>query len=168
MRVPEYVRAGVDPAVLKASITSLETELAELRKQHEFARQWLEAYTDRERRAHHLVDIAINAEERLKSLTLEERKEVVDMFDVKVVIGDATILGKPGGRCAVTEWHWTTGTKVPPNPDDEQWPEVMKTLDANTTGVDAYKRPTLPPLTVTGELRESEGAAPPAFAPRPS
>lgn len=218
VRIPEYVRAGVDPEVLKASIAALETELAEFREQRRFAQQWLEVYADHERRVHNLVDIATSAEERLENLTLEERKEVFDMFDVKVVLGDTSKLGKPGGRCAVSEWHWATGMKVPPNPDDEQWekvlevlrpyftrrhftskydirlqfagmlhrlqhglswggmpltwgpvdairvrqlswwqkgawPEVMKALDADVTGVSAYKRPTLPQLTVTGRLR---------------
>ncbi|MEV6509444.1 hypothetical protein AB0M61_25405 [Streptomyces sp. NPDC051642] len=75
-----------------------------------------------------LVDFTADAEERLKSLTPAERKEVVDLFDVRVVLGDATILGKPGVRCAVSEWHWTTGAKVPPNPDDEQWARVLEVL----------------------------------------
>lgn len=130
----------------------------------------------------------------------------------------AAILGKPGVRCAVSEWHWTTGAKAPPNPDDEQWekvlevlqpfftkrhftskydirlqfegmlhrlrhgltwgdmpltwgpvdpirvrqlswwqkgawPEVMRSLDGDATGVDAYRRPSLPPLAVTAQFR---------------
>ncbi|WP_405932090.1 recombinase family protein [Streptomyces sp. NBC_00827] len=214
VRIPEYLRAGVDPAVLKASVTALETELAEFREQCKFAHQWLAAYSEHERRACNLLGIATNAEERLKTLTLDELKEVVDMFDLKVVLGDMTDLRKGGGRCAVSEWHWTTGAKVPPDPDDEQWekalevlrpyftkrhftskydirlqfegmlhrlrhglswgdmpltwgpvdpirvrqlswwqkgawPEVMRSLDADNTGVDAYKRPSLPQLTVT-------------------
>ncbi|MEV8545413.1 recombinase family protein [Streptomyces sp. NPDC051572] len=216
VRVPEYVRAGVDPAVLKASVTALETELAEFREQRRFAQQWLESYAERGRRVWNL-DFTANAEERLKSLTPAERKEVVDMFDVRVVLGDATVLGKPGVRCAVSEWHWTTGAKVPPNPDDEQWgrvlevlqpfftkrhftgkydirlqfegmlhrlrhgltwgdmpltwgpvdpirvrqlswwqkgawPEVVRSLDGDAAGVDAYRRPSLPPLVVTAQF----------------
>ncbi|UIX33520.1 recombinase family protein [Streptomyces sp. GQFP] len=217
VRIPEYVRAGVDPAVLKASIAALESEVADFRAQRRFAQQWLEAYADHERRAGDLVGIASSAEERLRNLTLEERKQVFDMFDVKVVPGETAIFGKPGGRCAVSEWHWTTGTKVPPDPDDEQWekvlevlrpyftkrhfmskydirlqfegmlhrlrhgltwgdmpltwgpinpirerqlswwqkgawPEVVKTLDADVSGVSAYQRPTLPQLTVTARF----------------
>ncbi|MEV0485901.1 recombinase family protein [Streptomyces sp. NPDC050508] len=232
VRIPEYVRAGVDPAVLKASVTALETELTELREQRRFAQQWLESYAEHERRAGNLVDFAANTVERLKSLTLEGRKEVVDMFDVRVVLGDATILGKPGVRCAVSEWHWTTGAKVPPNPDDEQWgkvlevlqpfftkrhftsrydirlqfegmlhrlrhgltwgdmpltwgpvdpirvrqlswwqkgawPEVMRSLDGDATGVDAYRRPSLPPLAVTAQFRATPQSEPgQAISPR--
>jgi hypothetical protein len=118
----------------------------------------LEAHAEHERWTCDLVELATSAGKRLESLTPEERKTAFDMFDVKVVLGDATILGKPGVRCAVSEWHWTTGTKVPPDPDGEQWqkgawPEVMRSLDADTTGVDAYRRPSLPPLTVTAQLR---------------
>ncbi|MGW0829446.1 hypothetical protein [Streptomyces prunicolor] len=108
--------------------TALEAELAEFREQLGFAQQWLESYAKQESRAGNLVDLAADAEERLKSLTLEERKEVVALFDVRVVLGDAAVLGKPGVRCAVSEWHWKTGTKVPPNPDDEQWEKVLEVL----------------------------------------
>ncbi|WP_149828712.1 recombinase family protein [Streptomyces tailanensis] len=58
VRIPEYVRADVDPAVLKASITGLEAELAEFREQRRFAQQWLEAYSEHERQARNLVNIA--------------------------------------------------------------------------------------------------------------
>ncbi|MFD3314673.1 recombinase family protein [Streptomyces sp. NPDC058694] len=218
VRIPEYVRAGVDPAVLQASITALESELAEFRRQREFAEQWMAAHADQERRACNLVDIVTDAEGRRKALTLEERKEVFDMFDLKIVVDGMTNLRKPGVRCPVSEWHWATGTKVPPDPDDEQWenvlgtlrayftkrhftskydirlqfrgmlhrlrhglswvdmpltwgpvdpirerqlswwqkgswPVIMKVLDAGTTGTDAYKRPTLPQLTVIAQLR---------------
>lgn len=33
------------------------------------------------------------------------------------------------------------------------WPEVMQVLCADKRGVEAYRRPTLPQLTVTGRLR---------------
>ncbi|MFJ4784666.1 recombinase family protein [Streptomyces sp. NPDC088794] len=222
VRIPEYARAGVDPVVLNASITALEAELAESREQLSFARQRLESYTEHERKVADLVDIAANAEDRLKDLTLEQLREVVDVFDVKAVLGERIVLGKPGVRCAVSEWHWATGTKVPPDPDDEQWgqalavlrtyftkrhftskydirlqlvgmlyrlrhglswvdmplvwgpvdpmrerqlswwqkgawPEVMRSLGADTAGVDAYRRPSLPPLAVTAQFTPEAG-----------
>ncbi|MEV0119885.1 recombinase family protein [Streptomyces sp. NPDC050844] len=220
VRVPEYIEAGIAPAVLKASIAQLQEDLAESRKQHKFAAEWLEAYADHERRAQNLVDIANNAEERLRNPTLEESKEIFEMFDLQVVPGVLAHARKPGNRCPVSEWHWETGTLVPSDPTDEEWekvlgvlrphfsgkakkhfttkydirkqfcgmlhrlrhgvswvdmphtwgpmtpmrerqlmwwkkgvwPEVMAALRADERGTEAYKRPTLPPLTVTGEL----------------
>ncbi|WP_371528802.1 recombinase family protein [Streptomyces sp. NBC_01283] len=221
VRVPEYVRAGVAPAVPKASVTQLQQELDEFRLQRKIAEEWLEDYAHHERRAHNLLDIANGAMERLRTLTLAERKEVFDMFDLHVVPGDMTDVGKPGNRCPVSEWHWETGALVPPDPTDEEWetvlsvlrlhfsgkakkhfvtkydireqfcgmlhrlrhgvswvdmpntwgpmnpmrerqltwwkrgvwPELMAVSGADERGSQAYRRPTLPRLTVTGRLR---------------
>ncbi|MFJ6611173.1 recombinase family protein [Streptomyces sp. NPDC091289] len=220
-KVPEYIRAGVDPVVLKASVKEMQQELEEFREQKKFAEQWLEAYAEHERQAHNLVDIANNAHERLDIMTLEERREVFDMFNIRVAPGAMENTSKPGVKCAVTQWHVETGTLVPPDPTDEEWeavlavlrtffhgkakqhfttkydiraqfcgmlhrlrrglawndmplswgridpmrtrqltwwqkgawPEVMRVLGADKRGVEAFRRPTLPPLTVTGRLR---------------
>lgn len=221
VRVPEYVRAGIAPAVLQASITQLQQELEEFREQHKIAEERLEEYADYERRMHNLLGIANDAKERLRALTLEERKEIFDMFDLQVVPDDIADVRKPGNRCLVGEWHWATGTLVPSDPTDEEWetvlgvlrrhfsgkakkhfiteydirkqfcgmlhrlrhgvswadmpdtwgptnpmrerqltwwkrgvwPEVMTALGADERGSEAYRRPTLPKLTVTGRIR---------------
>ncbi|MEL3948295.1 recombinase family protein [Streptomyces sp. LNU-CPARS28] len=221
IRVPEYVRAGIAPALLKASVTQLQQDLEELCRQRKVAEEWLAEYSDHERRAHNLVDIANNTTERPWNLTLDERREILDIFDLRVVPGEMANVRKSGNRCLVSEWHWATGTLVPPNPTDEEWetvlgvlrpyfpgkakkhfttkydirkqfcgmlhrlrhgvswvdmpqkwgpitpmrerqltwwkkgawPEVMAALSADERGSEAYRRPTLPQLTVTGELR---------------
>ncbi|MFD8572243.1 recombinase family protein [Streptomyces sp. NPDC059639] len=220
-RVPEYIRAGIDANVLNASIKEMQKELDGFRKQKKFAEQWLESYADYERQAHNLVDIANNAKERLDNMTLEERKEIFDMFNIKVVPGSMDNTAKGGTKCDVTQWHWDTGTLVPSDPTDAEWeavlavlrtffygpskqhfttkydiraqfcgmlhrlrhglswaemplnwgptervrsrqltwwqkgawPGVMEALGADKRGVEAYRRPTLPQLTVTGQLR---------------
>ncbi|MFH9297372.1 recombinase family protein [Streptomyces sp. NPDC017520] len=220
-KVPEYLRAGVDPVVLKASVKEMQQELEEFRKQKGFAEQWLEAFTEYERQAHNLVAVANNARECLDNMTLEERGEIFGMFDIRVAPGAMENTAKPGVKCAVSQWHWETGTLVPPDPTDEEWesvlavlrtffqgrakrhfttecdiraqfrgmlhrlrrglawndmpltwgpidamrtrqlkwwqkgawPEVMQALGAERRGVEVYRRPTLPPLTVTGRLR---------------
>lgn len=227
-KVPEYVRAGVDPVVLESSVKEMQQELEKFRKQKKFAEEWLEEYAEHERQAHNLVDMAVNARERLGAMTLKERREIFDMFDVRVAPGAMENMSKPGVKCAVSQWHWETGTLVPPDPTDEEWesvlaalhtffhgkakqhfatkydiraqfcgmlhrlrrglawndmplnwgpidpmrtrqlkwwqkgvwPEVMQVLCADKRGVEAYRRPTLPQLTVTGRLR----TGPPAEA----
>lgn len=233
-KVPEYIRAGVDPVVLKASVKEMQQELEEFRKQKKFAEQWLEAYAEYERQAHNLVDIANNARERLENMTLEERKEIFDMFNIRVAPGTMENTSKPGAKCDVSQWHWKTGTLVPPDPTDEEWeavltvlrtffygkakkhfttkydiraqfcgmlhrlrhglswndmpltwgpidpmrtrqlkwwqkdawPAVMEALGADKRGVEAYRRPTLPQLTVTGQLRAGLLAEVRSEAPR--
>ncbi|MEV8444941.1 recombinase family protein [Streptomyces parvus] len=219
-KVPEYIRAGVDPAVLKASVKEMQQELEEFRKQKKCAEQWLEAYSAHERQAHNLFGIANGAREHPGTMTLEERREVFDMFNIRVAPGAMENTLKPGVKCAVSQWHWETGTLVPPDPTDAEWetvlavlrtffhgkakqhftteydiraqfcgmlhrlrrglawsgmpldwgpidpmrtrqltwwqkgawPEVMQVLGADKKGVEAYRRPALPSLTITGRL----------------
>lgn len=219
-KVPEYMKAGVDPVVLKASVKEMQQELEEFRRQKTFAEHWLEEYAAYERQARNLVDIANSTRRGLDSMTLEECREIFEMFDIKVVPGTMEITAKPGVKCAVSQWHWETATLVPPDPTDEEWeavlailhtyfgarakkhfitkydiraqlcgmlhrlrhglswkdmpltwgpidpmrcrqlkwwqkgawPEVMESLGADR-GVEAHRRPTLPPLTVIGQLR---------------
>lgn len=216
--IPEYMKAGVSAAVMKASVKSLEEELADLREQRNLAERWLEESAEFDRRARHLVDIANRAEAQPHSIGLEERKEIFEMLDVRVVPGEMPSTLKPGVKCEVSEWHWRTRTLVPQDPSDAAWeavlvvlrqhfpkrhftskydirqqlcgmlhrlrhglswvdmpltwgsvnsmrerqlawwkrgvwPEVMATLQADAEGTHAYRRPTLPEITVTGQLR---------------
>jgi len=43
-KVPEYFKAGVDPAVLKASVAKMQEELDEARGQRTLAEEWLAEY----------------------------------------------------------------------------------------------------------------------------
>ncbi|MEV6262308.1 recombinase family protein [Streptomyces sp. NPDC051784] len=231
-RVPEYIKAGVDPAVLQASLTGMRHELEEFRKQKRFAEEWLEGYAEYERQTHGLADLV--SCERLGTVTLAERKRIFDMFDVRVALGPMGITAKPGVKCEVSQWHRTTGTLVPPDPSDEEWeavlavlrrffggrakkhfitkysirgqfcgmlhrlrqglswkempptwgpvdpmrarqlawwkkgawPEVVGVLGAHERGVEAYRRPTLPQLTITGRFHAAPSAEVRSEAPR--
>ncbi|MEV8228665.1 recombinase family protein [Streptomyces sp. NPDC079167] len=127
-RVPEYVKAGVDPVVLKASVRELQQELEEYRRQKTFAEHWLEECAADERHARDLIEIADWTRRGPDSMTLEERREVFEMFDIRVVPGAMEGSAKPGVKCAVSQWHWETGTLVPPDPTDEEWEAVLAIL----------------------------------------
>jgi transposase len=127
-RVPEYIKAGVSEPLMKAAVLKLEEELAELRRQHRLAKQWLEDCAVAEGRVHDLVAIGDSTREQLGSMGLAARKEIFEMFDVKVVPRAMSTTLKPGVRCKVSEWHWDTGTLVPPNPTDEEWAAVLTVL----------------------------------------
>ncbi|MEU8624857.1 recombinase family protein [Streptomyces sp. NPDC048669] len=220
-QVPAYMKAGVDPLVLKAGLKEMQQELAEYRKQLGFAEEWLQAYAEHERQARNLVGIAHNAGQPLDSMTLLERKEIFDMFNIRVTPGTMENTAKPGVKCEIGRWHHETATLVPPDPTDEEWeavlavlrkavsgksknhftskydiraqfsgmlhrlrqglswvdmpltwgpinpmrerqlfwwkrgvwPEFMTVLGADRRGVEAYRRPTLPQVTVTGRFR---------------
>ncbi|WUW23639.1 recombinase family protein [Streptomyces sp. NBC_01463] len=222
-QVPAYMKAGIDPLVLKAGLKEMQRELDEYRKQKRIAEEWLQTYAKSERQARNLVDLVNNPRERFDIMTPAERKEVFDMFNIRVTPGTMENTAKPGVKCEITQWHHETATLVPPDPTDEEWeavltvlhrllsgkskkhftskydiraqfcgmlhrlrqglswvdmpqawgpidpmrerqlfwwkrgawPEVMAVLGADRRGVEAYRRPTLPQLTVTGELRGS-------------
>lgn len=215
------MKAGVDPLVLKAGLKEMQQELAEYRKQLGFAEEWLRAYAEHERQARNLVGIAHNVSQPPDSMTLLERKEIFDMFNIRVTPGTLENTAKPGVKCEIGRWHHETATLVPPDPMDEEWeavlavlrkavsgksknhftskydiraqfsgmlhrlrqglswvdmpltwgpinpmrerqlfwwkrgvwPEFMTVLGADRRGVEAYRRPTLPQVTVTGRFR---------------
>lgn len=127
-KVPEYMRAGVDADVVAAATRTMQADLEKFRKERGIAEQWLAEYAEYERQAHNLVDIANNAKERLDSMGLAERKEIFDMFNIRVVTGDMTNTRKPGVKCAISEWHWNTKTLVPPDPTDDEWSAVVEAV----------------------------------------
>ncbi|MCX5200761.1 transposase [Streptomyces sp. NBC_00237] len=61
-------------------------------------------------------------------MSLEERKEFFDMFDIEVLVGVRERQLKPGAKCEVAEWHGETGTLVPPDPTDAEWQAVLEVL----------------------------------------
>lgn len=127
-QVPAYVKAGIDPLVLKAGLKEMQQELDEYRKQKRIAEERLQAYAKYERQARNLIDLAGNARERFDSMTPAERKELFDMFNIRVTPGTMENTAKPGVKCEVTRWHHETATLVPPDPTDEEWEAVLTVL----------------------------------------
>ncbi|MGW7412522.1 recombinase family protein [Streptomyces sp. NPDC054863] len=127
-RVPEYIRAGVDPLVLKASVKQLQGELESFREQKGHAEHWLETYAAHERRARSFDGFVGNGREGLTAMSWEERKEFFDLFHIEVLLGVREGPLKPGTKCEVSEWHWETGTLVPQDPTDAEWQAVVDML----------------------------------------
>jgi DNA invertase Pin-like site-specific DNA recombinase/transposase len=216
--VPQYMREKIDPKIMAAAVRDLQAEMERFVEQRDLARQWLDEYREYERQALNLSAIAESAKERLDNLSSVEQKEIFEMFNLKVVPGATNLVRRSGVRCAVMNWHYETGTLVPPDPTDEEWakveaylltkfyrqhftgpsdvrthfngclhrlrhgipwadmpdtwgpqnrlrerqltwwkkgvwPEMLALLHADRRGAPAYQRPSLPQLTVTGQLR---------------
>ncbi|MFC7220727.1 recombinase family protein [Streptomyces polyrhachis] len=127
--VPKYLQAGMDPAVAAAATRKLRDELGEMEEQRKIAKEWLDNYKESEGRARNLAALVTGIEGRSGGMTLEEMKQVFDMFDIRVTFGDVTHLQKPGVQCQVTAWHWDNGMLVPPDPTDEQWQAVVAAVN---------------------------------------
>ncbi|MFD3511775.1 recombinase family protein [Streptomyces sp. NPDC058657] len=123
-QVPEYLRAGVDARILKASVERLQEELESMRKQKSIAEHWLETYVLHERRSSSLTGAGgVQA-----GMSLEERQQLFALFRIEVRLDAREHRLKPGVKCEVGEWHWKTGTLVPPDPTDVEWQAVLETL----------------------------------------
>jgi DNA invertase Pin-like site-specific DNA recombinase/transposase len=127
-KVPEYIEAGVDPTVLKASVATLQEELSEARRQRAVAEEWLAEHGASERRHGKLIDVVGGPHGCLDDVSLDQRGEVFAAFDIMVHPGAMEGRGKPGVKCPVGEWHWATRTLVPPDPSDAEWTAVIETL----------------------------------------
>ncbi|MEU8620220.1 recombinase family protein [Streptomyces sp. NPDC048623] len=123
--VPKYIQAGMDPAVATAATRRLQDEMDDMEEQRKIAKEWLDNYKELEGRARNLAALVTGAEGRFDGMTLEEKKEVFDMLDIRVTFGDVTHLQKPGLQCQVTAWHWDNDVLVPPDPTDEEWQSVV-------------------------------------------
>lgn len=127
-RVPEYLKAGIDPVVLRASVVKMREELDEARGQRALAEEWLTEYGESARSMRNLADIISGPRQNVDDVSLEERREVFALLDVMVHPGVMESQLKPGVKCPVSEWHWATGTLVPPDPSEEEWEAVVEAV----------------------------------------
>ncbi|UUU22672.1 transposase [Streptomyces sp. DSM 40750] len=127
-RVPEYIKAGVDPVVLRASVAKMREDLDEVRRQRALAEEWLAGDREPECSPRSLIDVIGSAQGSLDKLSLGECRDVFAHLGVTVHPGVMDNRLKPGVKCPVSEWHWMTGTLVPPNPSEEEWQIVVATV----------------------------------------
>lgn len=86
--VTDYIKAGIDPEVVKQASAKIEAELAaakSYRRQLEAFRADAEAEQER---AGALVELAKAAAERLPNMTLDEQREVLRILNVEVTLLD--------------------------------------------------------------------------------
>ena len=97
-RVVAALKAGIDPAALKAATDELAAEERALTSHRDRVRAWRdqsEAETDR---AHRLRELAAGARERLASMAPPQRREVLDLLDVRVTITGWKCCDACGGK----------------------------------------------------------------------
>ncbi|MDN3023090.1 hypothetical protein [Streptomyces sp. S.PB5] len=112
----------------------------------------------------HLIEVRIPEYVRL-GVHSEVLKASVKALEAQLAeFREQRTLARPAPRCRQTSPASTTGNAQHVGPVDPirvrqlswwqkgAWPEVMKVLEADTIGTDAYRRPSLPPLVVTVQL----------------
>ncbi|TDU04558.1 putative transposase of IS4/5 family DUF4096 [Streptomyces sp. 846.5] len=124
VQVPASLRQKVDGTIMAAAVRQLRQELQLLENQLATARYWLGGHAEYERQADILASLAEPAGAQSAGLSISERKEICDMFNVQVRAGEGHLIRRSGVRCAVMEWHFEIGTLVPFDPTDEEWGQV--------------------------------------------
>ncbi|MDO0933992.1 recombinase family protein [Streptomyces sp. DG2A-72] len=126
--VPEYIKAGLEPAVAAAAVKKLLEEVEGLRKQLEEVQYWLSEYEQTQARADAIVSLARSSPERLASLDAAEKAEIFDMFRIVVLPQKGRFVKRSGAPCKVTTWHYETGTLVPPDVSETRWEAAREVI----------------------------------------
>ncbi|MEU9190637.1 recombinase family protein [Streptomyces sp. NPDC048484] len=123
--VPEYLKAGMEPAVAAAAVKKLQEEVEGWRKQLEEVQHWLTEYEQTRARANAVVSFVRSSPERLDAA---ETAEIFDMFRIVVLPGKGRFVKRSGAPCKVTTWHHETGTLVPPDVSETRWEAAREVL----------------------------------------
>ncbi|MBC9730115.1 zinc ribbon domain-containing protein [Streptomyces sp. TRM68367] len=126
--VPEYIKAGMDPAVAVAAVKKLREEVEDWKKQLEEVQNWLAEYKQAKARASAIVSLARSSRKRLANLDAAEKAEIFDMFRIVVIPHTHRFIKRSGAPCKVTAWHHESGTPVPPDVTKTQWDEVREII----------------------------------------
>lgn len=126
--VPEYIRAGMNPAIAAAAVATLEEELNRLVLQQEEVNHWLAAHEETRIRVESLAGLARLAQGRLREMPLDGQAEILEMLNIRGTLEPGHRKRSGGNACAVATWHRETGTLVPPEVTAEQWPEIERLL----------------------------------------
>ncbi|WP_306323637.1 MULTISPECIES: recombinase family protein [unclassified Streptomyces] len=127
-KVPEYLAAGVAPAMLQAAAERLQEELDDLHRQRAVAAEWLAGREAHDTRRDDLLDAIATGASRAAPLRPDQVCGLLEAFGVAVHCATREALYKQGVRCPVGEWHEKTGTLVPPAPTGEEWQTVLDVL----------------------------------------
>ncbi|WP_179382205.1 recombinase family protein [Streptomyces sp. SA15] len=97
--VPEYIKAGMEPAVAAAAVKRLREEVEGWRKQLEEVQHWLSEYEQTQARANAIVSLARSSRERLAKLDAAEKAEIFDMFRIAVLPENGRFVKRSGAPC---------------------------------------------------------------------
>ncbi|MGX1909496.1 hypothetical protein ACWIID_11605 [Streptomyces phaeochromogenes] len=126
--VPEYIKAGMEPAVASAAVKKLREEVQGWRKQFEEVQHWLSEHEQAQARANAIISLAHFSRERLANLDAAKKAEIFGMFRIAVLPENGRFVKRSGTPCQVTTWHHETGTLVPPDVSETQWEAAREVI----------------------------------------
>ncbi|KUM91915.1 hypothetical protein AQI88_34575 [Streptomyces cellostaticus] len=126
--VPEYIKAGMEPAVAVAAAKKLQEEVDGWEKQLKEVRDWLAGYDKAQQRANAIVALARSSKRRLANLSESEKAGIFDMFRIVVLPDTHRFVKRSGAPCKVIAWHHESGTLVPPDVTEAQWGRACEVI----------------------------------------
>lgn len=126
--MPEYIKAGMEPAVAVAAVKKLSEEVEAWKKQLEEVQYWLSEYEQTQTRVGAIVSLARSSQERLTNLEADEKAEIFDMFRIVALPEKGRFVKRSGAPCKVTAWHHETGMPVPMDVSETRWEAVREII----------------------------------------
>ncbi|MEV5957802.1 recombinase family protein [Streptomyces sp. NPDC051987] len=114
--------------VTVAAMRQLEVEQGVFERILVHARGWLAELEDRVDRAARLTSVLGAAAPEMRSLSVSERRGLMELLRGRVDIVDPEFRHREGARCLTIQWHESTGTPVPADPTDSQWARIEESL----------------------------------------
>jgi hypothetical protein len=113
--VPEYIKAGMEPAVATAATRRLPEEVESWEKQLGEVQHWLSQYEQMQDRANAIMSLVHSPQEPTVNLDAVGKARISDTLRIVVFPAKGRFVKRSGAPCAVTAWHHATGTRVPPD-----------------------------------------------------
>ncbi|MGW5429362.1 recombinase family protein [Streptomyces sp. NPDC004059] len=126
--VPEYIEAGMEPAVAVAAVKKLQEEVDGWEKQLEEVRNWLACYDQAQQRVNAILALDRSSQKRLAYLSEAEKAEIFDMFRIVVVPETHRFVKRSGAPCKVTAWHHESRTLVPSDVTEAHWEKAREII----------------------------------------
>ncbi|MDX3260675.1 recombinase family protein [Streptomyces sp. MI02-2A] len=129
---------NVDKTMVEELKTALMKQEQDLEQELTNVRKWLADAEAEEKRVADVLALADQISPRLEELTDRQRRDVIELFDVKVIVTDQTNSGVL--RPSVVEQYFQESGKLIPGPlTDEQWERISHVLPGPKNERDAKR-----------------------------
>lgn len=122
----------LDDATKKAALAKLNENLREDRESLVEAQAVLEEQERAAAEAQSMLAAIENAKINLTDLGLTEMRDMMAILNIRVeILGEIPGNLRAGRRCMTSDWHAETGTLVPDDVSEEEWPGLFAAINAN-------------------------------------
>jgi DNA invertase Pin-like site-specific DNA recombinase/transposase len=115
--------------LVQETIRTLLDELKAAESEAEEATAQLSEWDARQQFIEKTLLLADEARFQLRDITEAEKREMIQVLDLRVDILESGLSLREGRPCRVRRWHESTGTPIPADVTAEEWPELARLLN---------------------------------------